>query len=93
MQNVFDQPVYQDKAYRLSPAVLERLGSDGIDTARLKEYSDQTFVGVSQLRGTLDSALNLDPEQEMEILNRAEVLEITIHALDVEGVAPSRLVN
>ena len=91
MQNVFDQPVYQDKTFTTSQSVLERLRKDGIDTAPLEQIADQRFVGVSRFRDVLESSFHYDAKQEKEILERAEIQEITVRALKAEEVQAAGL--
>jgi len=78
LQNVFNQQVYKDASYVLSPIVMERLEEDGIAIDKLAKLKDQRFDKVREFRGALGDATSLSNQEEAGILDRARIDYIII---------------
>ncbi len=73
LQNVFNQQVYTDASYVLSPPVMERLEKDGIDPERLAKLKDKRFDRVRDFRTALSKSAKLTGDEESQILDRAKI--------------------
>ena len=73
LQNVFNQQVYNDASYELSPAVMERLEKDGIPTDKLSRLQGKRVETVRAFRNALSDAGDFTGDEESQILDRAKV--------------------
>lgn len=73
LQNLFDQRVYRDVWYELTPNVIERLEAAGIPAGSLKPMAGQSFVSSVALRDTLEEQTSLDRKQRAAVIETAEL--------------------
>ncbi len=69
LQNVFNQRVFQDHAYVLSPPVVEKLAAQGVSSASLAALKDRRFeswAALEEALGALDT-----PQPALEKTTRA----------------------
>jgi inorganic phosphate transporter, PiT family len=78
LQNVFKQQVYRPVPYVLSEQALQRLESDGLQTAALRDLKDVPFETAREFAGALTARVNLGYEEERRIMSVARLEEITI---------------
>ncbi len=95
MQNVFQQQVYVDHVYRLSPAVLDRLQRQGVEPGPLAELPRERVEGVSAFRGLLADT-GLSHQAEHQVLKAARLASIDlqqdqIESLDTDGFTAAQL--
>lgn len=96
LQNVFQQPVYRDYTYRLSPAVLARLQRQGVASGDLTALEGRRVEGVKAFRNLLARSADLGRPAEREVLSaaRIDVIELApdkIKAFDTEWLSPKQL--
>ena len=73
---MFNQTVYQQVPYTLSPPVLERLQSLGVATAALEPLEGQTFGSARQFRQALAERSELSADDATKVLINAEIDEL-----------------
>lgn len=96
LQNVFQQQVYRDSAYEISPAVLERLERQGVATTDLTALQGRRVAGVRAFRKLLAQTTELGPQNEREVISAARIASIElepsrIEALDTAWLSPNQL--
>jgi PiT family inorganic phosphate transporter len=84
MKNVFQQQVYHDVTYVLSPPVLERLESAGVDTSPLRALEGQEIAHGTDFRDALRMHVQLSHEYEKLVLSTAEIYPMTVDASKLE---------
>ena len=78
LENVFKQQVFTDVSYALSPAVIEELTREGVDTGPLAPVLGQEFDDVRSFRALLEVTVDPDEDTELKILEVARVSPILI---------------
>lgn len=78
VQNVFNQPVYEEVYFNLSDPVLEYLTNQGVSTEKLMPLKDREIAKPIQFRNALRQQVQLEPEQEQLVLSSAELYPIKI---------------
>lgn len=78
VQNVFNQPVYEEVYFQLSDPVLEYLANQGVSTETLMPLKDREIAKPIHFRNTLREQVQLEPEQEQLVLSSAEIYPISI---------------
>jgi PiT family inorganic phosphate transporter len=96
LQNVFRQQVFTDYAYRLSPAVLDRLQQQGLSTSDLSGLPDRRVQGTHAFRDLL-AETTLDYQAERQVLSAARIAPIElsrnrIRSLDSDRFSTQQLV-
>jgi PiT family inorganic phosphate transporter len=77
VQNVFNQQVYTDASFVLSPPVIARLQEEGVDTQRLRDLEGKRFDSVREFRGALKDEMRPSGKVESKILDTAR-LNVTL---------------
>lgn len=83
VQNVFDQQVYQEVYYKLSPPALERLQQSEISIKPLANLQDQEIAKGLNFRKAIRDRVNLTPEQEALVLATAKVDRLRIDSAKI----------
>ncbi len=96
LQNVFNQQVFRDVSYVLSPPVLERLDERGVPAANLNEIAGTQFDNVRDFRAALESAGDFDRQQTTALLAVAEISKVAIDPdrfpeLSESSLSPSQI--
>ena len=78
LQNVFNQTVYREIHFKMSPEVIEKLVSNGMDARVLKEFENQEFTSASKLVSAIGKKLPLTGSQQKKIINYAEQVNLYI---------------
>ena len=73
LQNVFNQQVYREVHYTLSPQAIEALGAEGIPLNSIKHLVGQEFRSSVKFRGAFQKDVRLTRSQESRLLSYAEV--------------------
>ncbi len=84
MKNVFQQQVYHDVTYVLSPPVLERLETAGVDTSPLRALEDQEIARGTDFRDALRGQVQLSHEHEELVLSTAEIYPMMVDGSKLE---------
>ena len=95
LQNVFNQEVYRAVPYRLSPAGLERLATQGVDTAPLAALAGQRFGSAVAFQEALEAAATLDSATTATVLETARLDQLHIgpagmRQLDLNWLTPGQ---
>jgi PiT family inorganic phosphate transporter len=96
LQNVFQQQVYRDHVYHLSPQVLGHLRGQDVDTAGLQDLEGRRVDGVKAFRRLLAEEAGLDRAAERRVLSAARIAPIrldpaAIAALDGEWLSAAQM--
>ncbi len=78
LQNVFNQTVYREVHFRLSPEVIERLVDNHVDARVLKQFENRDFTSASKLISALEKKMLLTGAQKKTIINTAERTDLYI---------------
>ncbi len=84
MKNVFQQQVYNDVTYVLSPPVLERLETAGVDTSPLRALGNEEIAHGTGFRDAFRRHVQLSHEQEEIVLSTAEIYPMRVDASKLE---------
>jgi PiT family inorganic phosphate transporter len=84
LQNVFDQKVYAQTYYRLSPAVLEHLQQAGIEVDDLESLSGDTIASGKAFQQALQADGKISAEALTLISKSAEIYRTEIDPLALE---------
>ncbi|MGD8631045.1 MAG: inorganic phosphate transporter, partial [Gammaproteobacteria bacterium] len=90
LQNVFRQQVFTDYAYRLSPAVLDRLQQQGLSTSDLSDLPDRRVQGTHAFRDLLAETA-LDYRAERQVLSAARIVPIELSRNRIRSLDGDRL--
>jgi PiT family inorganic phosphate transporter len=91
VQNVFQEPVYRDVYYVLSPPVVEKLERAGIDTHPLNELEGRRIAQGLEFRNMLRQRAALTPEEEQLVITSAEIYPLFIDPVKVEQLSRQQL--
>jgi PiT family inorganic phosphate transporter len=96
LQNVFNQQVYRQVHYELSPPVLEKLAQLDIATEKLDDLQGKEFDSSVKFLEALEQKASLTTEQEQKTLYYAEVEDFVIEpekidTLDADWLTPSQI--
>ncbi len=78
MKNLFDQPVYTPRTYKISAGVLNELKENGISDPDLKELIGKSFSSGKAIVSAIEEHKELTNKQELIVLKYAEVVKIKI---------------
>jgi len=95
VQNVFNQPVYEEINFRLSQPVLMYLQKEGVPTEKIAPLEGQTLTKPVNFRSALRRVASLTPEQESQVIAAAELypMHITpeaINKIDSQALTPEQ---
>jgi PiT family inorganic phosphate transporter len=91
VQNVFQEPVYQQVDYVLSPQVVERLEQAGVDTRQMNEIKGRIITQGLEFRNELRRQTSLTPEEEKLVIASAEIYPLFIDRGKVEQLSRQHL--
>ncbi len=73
MQNVFNQKVYEEVYFQLSPPVIKYLAQQNIPTYNLQTLENQKIPKATNFRTLINQQIKLDSRQELIVLNSAKI--------------------
>jgi PiT family inorganic phosphate transporter len=91
LQNVFNQKVYSEISYSLSPTVIDHLAAQGIPVEPLADVAGEEFPSAIRLRDALRARLFLTEAQEAAVLESANVFRISFAPLRLATFRPTGL--
>ena len=96
LQNVFDQRVYKEVHYELSPTVMERLVSQGVAVEDFSDLEGRDFPSAAALRDAVVERTDLTGPQKDDLLSSAEVHHTSffptkLAGLDSNGMSEGQL--
>ncbi len=86
LQNVFQQRVYQQTFFTLSPPVMAHLEEVGVEVDELDDLAGKRFAGGVLFRSKLREEERFNSEQEALIINSAEIYETEIDRARLDRV-------
>jgi PiT family inorganic phosphate transporter len=90
LQNVFRQQVFTDYAYRLTPAVVDRLQRQGLPASGLSDLPDRRVQGTRAFRDLLADA-SLNYQAERRVLSAARIVPIELSQSAILSLDSDRL--
>lgn len=76
MQNVFNQQVYEEVYFQLSPPVIKYLAQQNIPTYNLQKLENKTIPKAQNFRQLINQQIQLDRKQETIVINSAKIEKI-----------------
>jgi PiT family inorganic phosphate transporter len=83
LQNVFNQEVYVESEYVISEEVVRHLQERDIQTEKLNEFTDRSYVSEIGFYNDLRAALDINRDQIIQIINVSKISRIFIDPLIV----------
>ncbi len=95
LQNVFQQQVYTEVKYRLSPTVIEHVAISETAAGSLEDLVDSDVISASAFRDAVRKRVELPESEELDLIAASEVYPIAITeeslaTLDVEFIGDDR---
>jgi inorganic phosphate transporter, PiT family len=80
MQNVFNQQVYEEVYFQLSPTVIKHIAQQGIPTYNLQKLDKEKIAKATKFRSLINQQIQLDTRQETIVINSAKIAPIYINS-------------
>jgi PiT family inorganic phosphate transporter len=93
VQNVFQEPVYRDVYYVVSPPVVGRLERAGINTLPLDDIKGRRIAHGLQFRNMVRQRMSLTPEREHLVIASAEIYPLFIDPVKVGQLSRYQLTS
>lgn len=91
LQNVFNQEVYREVHYELTPRVVERIEKQGVPIGDLDGLPGAWFPSAVELRDAVEERMPLSREQQAALLRTAEVFHTSIFPTQIAQLEPGDL--
>ena len=88
LQNVFNQEVYREIRYELSPAVMDHLTGKGLPVEDLKELKGASFNSAVALRDAVEERTPLTRHQERVLIDSAKVFHTSFFPTRIAQLTP-----